>query len=122
MVVRATAPAAMFDFSPAPGQPKPELYAELLAAADAITAYGVMWWYPLSARRFGLGATFVVDVWIGAVALGGVLLGLRLRRRAPAAIVMLSVAGPPSRPPTRAPAACAMAVPAARSHRCVPRS
>lgn len=38
MAVRATAPAAMFDFSPAPGQPKPELYAELLAAADAITA------------------------------------------------------------------------------------
>ena len=62
-------------------------------AADAITAYGVMWWYPLSARRFGLGATFVVDVWIGAVALGGVLLGLRLRRRAPAAIALGLVCG-----------------------------
>lgn len=66
-------------------------------AADAITAYGVMLWYPLSTQRFGLGATFVVDVWIAAVALGGVWLGLRLRRRAPAAIalglVCLIVAG-----------------------------
>lgn len=57
-------------------------------AADAITAYGVMLWYPLSTRRFGLGVTFVVDVWIGAIALGGVLLALRLRRRAPAAIAL----------------------------------
>jgi len=57
-------------------------------AADAITAYGVMLWYPLSTRRFGLGATFVVDVWVGAIALGGVLLALRLRRRAPAAIAL----------------------------------
>lgn len=57
-------------------------------AADVITAYGVMLGYPLSARRFGLGVTFVVDVWIGAIALGGVLLALRLRRRAPAAIAL----------------------------------
>jgi len=57
-------------------------------AADAITAYGVMLWYPLSTQRFGLGSTFVVDIWIGAIALGGVLLGLRLRRRAPAAIAL----------------------------------
>ena len=62
-------------------------------AADAITAYGVMLWYPLSTQRFGLGATFVVDVWIGAVALTGVLLGLRLRRRAPAAIALGLVCG-----------------------------
>jgi inner membrane protein len=57
-------------------------------AADAVTAYGVMLWYPLSTRRFGLGATFLVNVWIGAIALGGVLLALRLRRRAPAAIAI----------------------------------
>lgn len=60
-------------------------------AADAVTAYGVMWAYPLSARRFGLGSTFVVDPWIGAIALGGVLLALRLRRRAPAAIALCLV-------------------------------
>lgn len=57
-------------------------------AGDAITAYGVMLWYPLSTQRFGLGVTFVVDLWIGAAALGGVLLGLRLRRRAPAAVAL----------------------------------
>ncbi len=62
-------------------------------AADAITAYGVMLWYPLSTRRFGLGTTFLVDAWIGGVALGGVLLGLRLRRRAPAAIALGLVCG-----------------------------
>ena len=37
MVVRATALAAMYDFKPAPGQAKPDLYADLLAAVDAIT-------------------------------------------------------------------------------------
>ena len=62
-------------------------------AADAVTAYGVMLWYPLSTQRFGLGATFVIDLWIGAIALCGVLLGLRLRRRAPAAIALGLVCG-----------------------------
>lgn len=57
-------------------------------AADGVTAYGVMWAYPLSSRRVGLGSTFVVDPWIGTIALGGVLLALRLRRRAPAAVAL----------------------------------
>jgi inner membrane protein len=62
-------------------------------AADAVTAYGAMLGYPLSTRRFGLGSTFVVDVWIGAIALCGAALGLRLRRRAPAAIALCLVCG-----------------------------
>ena len=38
MPLRATSPAAMYDFKPAPGTAKLALYADLLAAADGLTA------------------------------------------------------------------------------------
>lgn len=38
MAQATTSPLAMYDFRPAPGTAKPALYADLLAAADALTA------------------------------------------------------------------------------------
>ena len=65
--------------------------------ADVITAYGTALFHPLSARRFSLGSSFVIDALFTGILLVGLGWSLRSRRRLPAvvglAVLCLYVAG-----------------------------
>lgn len=48
-------------------------------AGDWITSYGTMLLAPLSDRRFGIGTTFIIDLWFSGVILAGLLFSIFLR-------------------------------------------
>jgi len=59
---------------------------------DWITSYGTMFLSPLSDRRFAMSTTFVIDLWLGAILLIGVIASLAWRTsRAPAAAALAGV-------------------------------
>ncbi len=66
-------------------------------AADVVTAYGTALLYPLSARRFSLATTYVIDPLFTVIVLAGLAAGLRTGRRgaslAGLAVLCLYVAG-----------------------------
>ena len=61
---------------------------------DWITSYGTLLLSPLSDRRFALSTTFIIDLWLGAILLAGVVASLAWRTsRIPAAAALAGVAG-----------------------------
>lgn len=60
-------------------------------AADIITAYGTAVLYPLSAMRWSLGTTFVIDPLFTAIVLVGLALSQRMSERWPAQLALVAV-------------------------------
>jgi inner membrane protein len=56
---------------------------------DVLTAYGTQLLWPLSARRFALGAVFVIDPWFAALAAAALVLAFADRRRTSIAVLAL---------------------------------
>lgn len=83
-----------------PGQGFAALYPVACAAlaihiaGDLITQFGTMILAPFSDRRFGLGTTFIIDLPLTGIILAGLAASaLWRRRRAPAAIALVALAG-----------------------------
>jgi inner membrane protein len=61
-------------------------------AGDWITSYGTMFLEPFSDRRFGLGTTFIIDLWLsGLILLGLVASSVWWRSRLPAVLASAAV-------------------------------
>ncbi len=61
-------------------------------AGDWITSYGTMFLSPLSDRRFGLGTTFIIDLWLSGLILAGLLASAAWwRSRLPSVIASAAV-------------------------------
>jgi len=59
---------------------------------DWITSYGTMFLSPLSDRRFAMSTTFIIDLWLGAILLVGVVASLAWRTsRVPATAALAGV-------------------------------
>lgn len=63
-------------------------------AGDWITSYGTMFLEPFSDRRFGIGTTFIIDLWFSGIILAG-LAGSAIwyRSRLPSAVAAAVLAG-----------------------------
>ncbi len=59
-------------------------------AGDAVTAYGLMLWAPLSTQRFSLPLVFVIDPWLTALLVGGLIVALWRPSPRPAASLALA--------------------------------
>jgi inner membrane protein len=63
-------------------------------AGDLITSFGTMILAPLSDARFGIGTTFIIDLWFTGIIVVGLLASLAWRRsRTPAALAAVALAG-----------------------------
>ena len=63
-------------------------------AGDLITSFGTMILAPASAARFGIGTTFIIDLWFTGIIVAGLLASLAWRRsRVPALAAALTLAG-----------------------------
>lgn len=63
-------------------------------ATDLITSFGTMILAPVSNQRFGLGTTFIIDLWLSGLVLAGLLASLAWRgSRLPAVFASLAVVG-----------------------------
>ena len=60
-------------------------------AGDWITSYGTMVFAPLSDARFGIGTTFIIDLWFTGIILAGLAVSLAWRASRAAAVAGLAV-------------------------------
>jgi inner membrane protein len=59
-------------------------------AGDWITSYGTMMLAPLSNARFGIGTTFIIDLWFSGILVAGLLASLAWRKSAVPAMAALA--------------------------------
>lgn len=63
-------------------------------AGDLITSYGTMIVAPVSKQRFGIGTTFIIDLWFTGILVAGLVASLIVRRsRVPATVASLVLVG-----------------------------
>ncbi|HKU72198.1 MAG TPA: metal-dependent hydrolase, partial [Burkholderiales bacterium] len=60
-------------------------------AGDLITSYGTMIFAPLSNERYGIGTTFIIDLWFSGIIVAGLAASLAWRKSALPAIAGLAV-------------------------------